>query len=204
MIKLSNTNKMPCKSWSLEAIATCPASIDPKTNELVEACSGCYAAKGFYLMPNTKKVREHNKEDWKRDDWVFDMVEAIKKDKYFRWFDSGDVYSVKLAIKILEIIKLTPDTKHWLPTRMYKFPKFRSILRRINKQPNANVRLSSDSMYGKLVSFKSFTNSTIIKGNIIALDSGVDLCHAGSNKGKCGDCRACWNKDIQTVAYLYH
>jgi hypothetical protein len=73
MLKLSKASKMPCRSWSLQALDTCPASKN-SDGSLVPACSGCYAVGGNYRFPNVKAPREHNKEDWKRSDWVADMV----------------------------------------------------------------------------------------------------------------------------------
>jgi hypothetical protein len=55
--------------------------------------------KGNYRFPNVKQPRESNQKDWKRDAWVADMVAELDNDRYFRWFDSGDVYSLKLAEK---------------------------------------------------------------------------------------------------------
>jgi hypothetical protein len=88
-IKKSNTSKMACESWSLQAEETCPGSIDPRTKKLVPSCEGCYATEGMYNMPNVKAVRKHNKQDWKRDTWVDEMVQGLDNSRYFRWFDSG-------------------------------------------------------------------------------------------------------------------
>jgi len=197
-VKVSKTSKMPCKSWSLEAIATCPAS-KGEDGELVDACKGCYATTGFYLMGNAKKLREHNSEDWKREEWVSEMVYELRNQTYFRWFDSGDVAWLKLAEKIYQVCEQTPNVKHWIPTRMYKFPKFKAILDKLNELPNVRVRFSSDSVEG------DFTNehaSTIIP----YADSPTDafICEAYSRGGKCGDCRACWQKDVPMIAYVAH
>ena len=135
MIRLSKARKMPCRSWSLLAIDTCPASIG-SDGELVDACKGCYATIGNYNFPNVKAPRIHNKEDWRRDGWVQDMIEELDNDRYFRWLDSGDVYHIRLAEKILEVCKATPWTRHWLPTRMHKFKKFRKILNELKKMCN--------------------------------------------------------------------
>jgi len=51
--KLSNTTKMPCKSFSLEAGETCPASRD-EDGTVVDSCQICYAKIGYYRMGNTK------------------------------------------------------------------------------------------------------------------------------------------------------
>ena len=51
--------------------------------------------------------------------WVEAMAAQInsKKVKYFRWHDSGDVQNLDHLNKIYEVCKLTPDVKHWMPTR---------------------------------------------------------------------------------------
>jgi hypothetical protein len=148
MIKLSKANKMPCKSWSLQALDTCPASKD-SNGDLVPACQGCYATTGNYRFPNVKAPREHNREDWKRDAWVDDMIDELDTERYFRWFDSGDVYDIRLADKILAVMVATPWVKHWLPTRMHKFAKFVPVLAKMDALPNVVVRLSSDSVTGE-------------------------------------------------------
>ena len=159
MIKLSKAGKMPCRSWSLQAIDTCPASIG-SDGELVDACKGCYATTGNYRFPNVKKPREHNREDWQRDSWVDDMVAELDNDRYFRWFDSGDMYHIKLARKMLEVMKRPPWVRHWLPTRMHKFAKFAPVIQEMNNLPNVVVRLSSDSVIGETI--PGANTSTII------------------------------------------
>jgi len=200
-IKLSAPSKMPCKSWSLQARSTCPGSIDPVTKDLVPACQGCYATTGMYNMPNVKAVRDHNKQDWQRDTWVDEMVQELDNSRYFRWFDSGDLYSVKLAVKIYEVMKLTPWCKHWLPTRSHKFKKFSSILKKMNDLQNVVVRFSSDSITGEII--KGKTTSTIVQYFEDAT-SEMSICEASTRGGKCGPCRACWDKDTPVIAYIAH
>ena len=199
MIKISKASKMPCKSWSLQALDTCPGSKKPD-GSLVDACSGCYATTGNYRFPNVKAPREHNRKDWRRDDWVDDMVAELARDKYFRWFDSGDVYDIRLAKKIFEVCKATPHVKHWLPTRMYKFDKFRPILRKLDKLHNVVVRRSSDSIQGKIV--RGRNSSTIIPS--VDTPTTATVCRAYERDGKCGECRACWDKNTAVIAYPAH
>ena len=198
-IKLSKPSKMPCRSWSLQAIDTCPGSKD-SNGDLVPACAGCYATTGNYRFPNVKNPRLHNQTDWKREDWVSDMVKELDNDRYFRWFDSGDVYDLRLLLKIEEVIKLTPHCRHWLPTRMHKFDKFRKVFNRLNQRKNVVVRYSSDSVTGDLV--KGRFTSTIIPEP--AELTTATQCNAYSNGGKCGDCRACWDRSVHTIAYVAH
>ena len=100
MIKLSAASKMPCKSWSLESMVTCPGSVNVSTGEVADACEICYARGGFYNMPVVKALRVHNKQDWKRDAFVPEFIIKLDTERYFRWFDSGDCYSLKLAWKM--------------------------------------------------------------------------------------------------------
>lgn len=200
-MKLAKTSKMPCKSWSLNALDTCAGSIDPETGLLVPACQGCYATTGFYLMSTVRKPRTYNQKDWKRTDWVTDMVNAIGKDKHFRWFDSGDVYSLKLAWKIYQVMLNTPDCQHWLPTRMYKFPKFTKVFESMESLANVVVRYSSDSIRGEILTDMDHS-STIIE-HADDLTTAI-VCEAYSRGGKCANCRACWSKDVAVIAYPQH
>ena len=200
MLRISVTSKLDgIRSWSLQALETCPGSVE--NGSLVDACKGCYATTGNYRYPNVKAPRIENREDWKRDSWVSDMVSTLNNDRFFRWFDSGDVYAIGLAEKILEVMRQTPWVKHWMPTRMHKFPKFQEILSRMDSLPNVKVRFSSDSIVGSYVKG--------LHGSVIVPDSRVDpsqvtLCRAYEHDGKCSGCRACYDKTIPVIAYPAH
>ena len=198
MIKISVTSKLDgIRSWSLQAIDTCPGSV-AAPGELVDACKGCYATTGNYRFANVKAPRLHNREDWQRLDWADDMVAALDADRYFRWFDSGDMYTLALAEKILEVMKRTPWVKHWLPTRMHKF---RQVLADMQALPNVMVRFSSDSVTGQYT--KGLHGSVIIPtaGDV---KKGMTLCRAYENEGKCSGCRACYDKAVKVIAYAAH
>ena len=199
-MKISKVGKLNSRSWSLEALETCPAS-KGSDGELVPACKGCYAVGGNYRFQNVKDARSHNKRDWKRSEWVADMIEELDSDRYFRWFDSGDVYSLALAEKMYEICKATPWTKHWIPTRMHKFKKFRAVIDRLNALDNVVVRLSSDGINGEIIEEAEYS-STIIP--FIDSVTVATVCNAPLQEGKCKKCRACWHKDVKVIAYAGH
>ena len=197
---LSKTSKLDgIRSWSLQARETCPGSVN-SAGELVDACAGCYATMGNYYLPSVISIRANNKATWQDPSWVDSMVAELDADRYFRWFDSGDVYNIKLARKILEIMIRTPWCNHWLPTRMYKFKKFRVVFDLMRALPNVMVRYSADDIDG---SYDTVHNSTIV-ANEGQLPPGVHLGVAYKNAGKCNGCRACWHKDVPVVAYLAH
>ena len=199
-VKLSKTSKLDgIYSWSLNALDTCQGSINPVTKELVPACQGCYATTGNYRFKNVRAPRDFNKQDWQRSDWVNDMAKALENSRYFRWFDSGDMYDVRLAEKIYNVMELTPWVKHWLPTRMYKFSKYDQVINAMMKLDNVVVRLSSDSVTGEVIN--GLTTSTIFSDT---LPSGSFECKAYENEGKCNGCRACYSKDVQVIAYKAH
>lgn len=199
-VKLSKTSKLDgILSWSLNALDTCQGSIDPVTKELVPACQGCYATTGNYRFPNVKAPREFNKANWQNDAWVSDMVKALDSSRYFRWFDSGDMYSIDLAEKILQVMIKTPWVKHWLPTRMHKFTKYDTVINKMMQLENVVVRLSSDGVQGEIIN--GLTTSTIFSDT---LPVGAFECKAYQNDGKCNGCRACYSKDVQVIAYKAH
>jgi hypothetical protein len=199
-VRLSKTSKLDgILSWSLQALDTCPGSVSHK-NELVAACQGCYATTGNYVFDNVKAPRAFNKDDWQRDDWVPDMVFALINEDYFRWLDSGDLYSLDLARKVLNVMTLTPWVQHWLPTRMYKFPKYAKVFEAMRALPNVSVRFSSDSVSGE---FSPIHGSTIISHKSEAPE-GVQVCEAYEHEGKCSGCRACWDPTIPVIAYVAH
>ena len=199
-VKLSITSKLGCKSWSLQAGETCPASYDA-AGELVPACAGCYAKGGNYRFANVKAPREANKIDWQRPEWVFDMAAALDTERYFRWFDSGDMYSLSLAEKIYQVMAATPWVHHWLPTRMAKFSKFSAILAKMQQLPNVSVRFSSDSVLGE---YLPGVHGSVIVPSANDAPAEAYMCRAYENEGKCGSCKQCWNKNTALIAYPAH
>lgn len=197
-ISMSKSSKMPCRSWSLPALTTCPGA-RTKNGNLVPACAGCYATTGNYRYPNVIEPRKNNRLDWKRSDWVQDMISELDNDRYFRWFDSGDIYHVDLAKKIYSVMVSTPWVKHWLPTRSHKIPKIKVWLDLMQELPNVMVRYSSDSVNGE---YGPEHGSTIIP----SIDTVTDatICRAYEQDKKCMSCRACWDKNIKVIAYPAH
>ena len=209
-LKLSKTSKMPCLSWSLPALSTCPGSRDKK-GELVQVCQGCYATTGFYRMPTVAAVREHNRKDWMRADWWTDMVTALEGEKYFRWFDSGDIYSETLAHRIYLVMQATPNTKHWLPTRSYKIPRIKGWLTKMKRLPNVSVRYSADKvnqfnkrLHGSMVMALMEHGYPCFGVPKRGWSTTVYRCPASEQGGKCVDCRACWNPKVKIVGYVAH
>lgn len=204
--RISVTSKLDgIKSWSLMAGDTCPGSYDSNGN-VVEVCKACYAKGGNYRFKNVKTAREINKLAWKNDDFESLMIKALQDSRYFRWFDSGDMYSLKLAKKIYNIMVATPWVNHWIPTKMYKFKKFHDILNQMNDLPNVSIRFSADSLIGETLNkdYPQFNNSTVIE-SLNDVPNNVFPCLAYTfDDNACNGCRECWNKNTRTIAYVAH
>ena len=201
-IKLSKVKKLDgIYSWSLLAGVHCPGKVNLITKALAEVCDGCYAMGGNYRFPNVQATRILNAEDWQRDEWVDDMVRALKGHAYFRWFDSGDMYTLALAQKILKVMVDTPDTMHWLATRMGKFAKFGPILEEMSRLPNVAVRFSADDVG----SYGPEHSCMVFHGDV---PEGVKACNSyvaeGDDVAKCHGCRDCWDKTIPVIGYRAH
>ena len=186
---LSKPSKMP--GWSIGL----PAK-ECKTGGKLQkvpgsVCFDCYALKGCYVFKVVQDAQYRRLEALKHPDWVQAMATVIKRQKYFRWHDAGDVQSPEHMQKIIEVCKLTPDTKHWLPTQERQFlPDPEQV------PDNLVIRLSRSKIDGPVPAAWSH-------------DSGVTTgeartCPAPDQGGKCLDCRACWNKDIKSVIYGKH
>jgi hypothetical protein len=199
-VLLSKASKMPGKSWSLQAGDTCPGSINPVSKEVIEVCADCYAKSGFYRMENVKAPRLSNRKDWKRTEWADDMVAALDNERWFRWFDSGDIYTAALAQKIYEVARRTPWCNHWIPSKSYNIPKIRYWLDRLKELPNVSVRFSSPSTNGV---YTTEHGSVVVQSVTDTIQNGK-MCDAYTRGGKCGPCRACWDSSINLIVYPLH
>jgi len=199
---LTQTSKMPCKSYSLPTEA-CQTGF--KMAQIAgSVCASCYADKGFYSMyQNTIKPAQFARLDSITNPaWIDAMVSLIGSDPYFRWHDSGDLQGLYHFEKIVEVANLTPKTKHWLPTREYSIIK--AFIAKGGTIPkNLIVRLSA--MYpdkpavipASLQGIKGITTSNVHTSKPIG-----KACKAPSQAGECRDCRECWTD--KPISYLMH
>ena len=188
---MTRTKKMPGLSYSLPAWE---CQTGAKLRKIPGTpCHGCYALKGNYTRyPAIKKAQYRRLSSLVRGSWVTAMVAQVKRQKWFRWHDAGDVQSVDHMKKIFEVCRLTPATNHWLPTQERKYlPLSGSTV-----PNNLVIRLSGSKIDGPLPSAWSHTSSVVTDGSA--------TCPAPSQGGKCRECRACWTKSIPHVSYGKH
>ena len=199
---LTQTSKMPCKSYSLPT-AACQTGF--KMAQIKgSVCHSCYADKGFYAMyAATIQPAQHARLDSLTDQhWVASMVAAIGSDSYFRWHDSGDLQGLWHLEKIAEVAAATPDTMHWLPTREYSMIKeYISKYKLLPK--NLIIRLSAMYPDKPVVIPKSLQGiSNITASNVHTLQPLGTACKAPQQNGECKECRLCWSGEV--VSYELH
>ena len=190
---LSAPGKMPEGSYNLPATA---CQTGAKLREIPGTpCYGCYAFKGRYNFPNVKDALARRLDSLTHPDWVEAMATLVKGKKHFRWHDSGDLQGPEHLKKIFEVCKLTPETSHWLPTQERKLLQFLDpdII-----PPNLIIRLSNaknDTKPG---------NAWTHWSTVVSKPRAGHVCPAPEQGNSCGDCRACWSKDVKEVQYRLH
>ena len=189
---LSRPSKMPGWSYGLPA-AEC------KTGQLLvdvvgSTCEGCYATKGCYVFPVVQAAQYRRLESIAKPEWVDAMALLInsKRPDVFRWHDSGDVQDEAHLMKIFEVCELSPEKRHWLPTREAWTNKY------LDQAPsNLTIRFSMP-MVDQEPAGSWLNTSTVVT------TAGGRTCPAPDQGNVCGDCRACWDPSVKNVAYGKH
>jgi len=161
-------------------------------------CSGCYAMKGNYTrFPAIRESQYKRLAALKHPLWVRAMAakinsDAVRKHKFFRWHDAGDVQDLRHLAKIFKVCRLTPDIKHWMPTREAWTKQW------IDRAPSNLVIRFSGTMIDQ-PEVMSWPNTSTV-----TTTPGSRTCSAPDNAGQCGSCRKCWNKNIKNISYGKH
>ena len=186
---MTRTSKMPGLSYSLPAWECKTGSKLRKIKNSV--CSACYALKGNYTRYKAIKAAQYVRlASLNNELWTAAIVTQIKRQKYFRWHDAGDVQDVQHLNKIYEVCRLTPGTKHWMPTREAWIKDHLD-----SKPDNLVIRFSAPLM--DQAAPASWPNSSEV------VTEGA-TCPAPQQGNSCGDCRNCWNPEIKTIKYGKH
>ena len=186
---MTRTSKMPGLSYSLPAWECKTGSKLRKIKNSV--CSACYALKGNYTRYKAIKAAQYVRlASLNSELWTAAIVTQIKRQKYFRWHDAGDVQDLDHLNKIYEVCRLTPGTKHWMPTREAWIKDHLD-----GKPDNLVIRFSAPMI--DQAAPASWPNSSEV------VTEGA-TCPAPQQGNSCGDCRNCWNPEIKTIKYGKH
>ena len=155
-------------------------------------CFDCYALKGCYVFKVVQEAQYRRLAAIKSPDWVQAMAHLInsKKPNVFRWHDSGDVQDLDHLKKIYAVCRLTPEKRHWLPTREAWIKDHLQ-----DKPDNLVIRFSAPMV--NQAAPASWPNSSEV--------SEVRFnCPASLQDNECRDCRKCWDPKIKTIIYRKH
>jgi len=158
-------------------------------------CAGCYALKGRYRFPNVKDALARRLNSLMDPQWIEAMTVLVThyslKVPFFRWHDSGDLQSVQHLTNIFEVCKLTPQVQHWIPTREAKFLPLNTD----SIPKNLIIRLSGHKIDKPAASFWPWTSTVVTQAK---------SCPAKEQGNQCLDCRACWDRGTDNIAYGLH
>ena len=191
--------KCPGKAYSIPASRCNVGSKLAKVKGSV--CHGCYALKGMYRFGNVQAALEKRYQSLADKRWVNSMALLISNQSkdFFRWHDSGDLQSVNHLKKIVEVCKLTPSTKHWLPTREYKIVE--DFIDQFGAIPeNLVIRLSAHKV--NFPAPEKLAKRLGVQTSTVTTENGS--CPSSKQDNKCLDCRACWDRSVANVSYLKH
>jgi hypothetical protein len=159
-------------------------------------CYGCYALKGCYVFKVVQEAQYRRLGSIKHPYWVRAMTHLLqsKKSKYFRWHDSGDVQDLKHLAKIFKVARLTPDVKHWMPTReawvkpYLKYAPDNLVIRFSNADGGPTLQQRAGPIHFNC-SYRQLVN--------VRVQLQIKAMLAES-------CRACWDKNVKNIAYGQH
>jgi len=213
---LSKPSKMPGWAYGI------PAKECKTGSKLVKVagstCEGCYALKGCYVFKVVQDAQYRRLASIKHELWTGAMALLInsKKSKVFRWHDSGDVQDEAHLMKIFAVCKLTPETRHWLPTREAWIKHF------LPECPDNLVIRFSAPMVDQDAPGSWPTTSTVTSSHnsencpafrtdktgtvhtLEAFDTMTKEKKKDLDLGHCGSCRRCWDPEVKNVAYGQH
>ena len=194
----SDTSKMPGLSYGLPTANCITGEKLAKLDGSV--CSKCYAKRGYYRTFACSVLPAQERRLASIDDpqWVEAMIAVLRKEQWFRWFDSGDLQSLQMLRNICEVARRTPHCKHWLATRERAF--VRRYLTESTVPDNLVIRVSATFPDVPVKPLKGVQLS-----NVHSKKPAVgQVCPAPQQNGKCDTCRACWDKSVPIISYVEH
>jgi len=208
---LGYPSKMPGTSYGISALM---CKVGSKLAQIKgSTCEICYALSRNYRYPSVTIAHANRLASLKNPQWTGAMAYLIQDEvakggePYHRWHDSGDLQSVEHMTKICAVAALTPQIKHWLPTRELK--TVQDYLAQGGTIPdNLTVRLSAYMIDRPATQAWPVTSGVHTDTNQrwISRKQGKKtyVCPAPKQGNKCMDCRACWSKNVPHVSYHQH
>jgi hypothetical protein len=199
---LSSPSKMPGFSFNISAKKCKNGNKLRKIKGSV--CDTCYAFRGNYLWPVVNNAMEKRFSGITHPQWAEAMTTLIRekeKSGYFRFFDSGDLQSLKMLEDIVQIARNLPNIKFWLPTKEYSI--ISAYVKKHKQFPeNLTVRLSA-FMKNETVPIQLVKKLGVVTSSVATTEQEVS-CPSKKQGNKCLECRDCWDLSVKNVSYKSH
>jgi hypothetical protein len=205
-----NTKLKGMQAFSLPARVSCPSGCLLSKNPL-STCAGCFGADGQYnmnsklknkLAQNMAKIEEALKSEVGQNLWIAAMTRLIsakgKSGGYFRVHDVGDFFRDDYFPMWIAVANALPEWKFWVPTKQFMLAKKyqnlipENFILRVSTPivDDPPIRLGGVSLPTATVHFAEHPYGFV--------------CPAPEQGGKCGSCRACWDRSVLNVSYPLH
>lgn len=207
----TGNNKMPGTTFALDAFACGVGS--KLANVRGTTCFDCYARKTQAARPNLQVSYTNNQQKTVAaletpegtEAWVnatAAQIIMLDDTAEHRWLDYGDAPSAAFFHAITEVARRTPQKRHWCPTR--EVGHLAQFLAEGGSIPdNMVIRVSATKVDGRASAAFAHVPGILTSSvhQTRKLDAGEVQCDAWQRGHKCGDCRACWDRNIANVSY---
>lgn len=179
-------------------------------------CHRCYAGRNRFTWRALRAALRRRMRSLERppSQWVDAMVRLLEAQRWFRWFDSGDLQSLDHLRRIVAVCERTPWCQHWLPTR--EVATVRAFVRGGGRfPPNLTVRLSATWIDGPPPAVSGELYAAGVRTSTVHSERPAHgfVCEAAApvpgRPGKhyqpsCDLCRACWSRATENTSYPLH
>lgn len=226
IVGLSNENeplptnrKMPGPSYDLPAHACKRGAVLAHDRRSMCHPKTCYAKRGWFRAPWVKEGLERRLASIGRPAWA-EAFGVVLRTKYatirhFRWHASGDLQSANHLRDIIQVARLAPWMKFWLPSHEPAIVEEVLRSRGFHELPdNLTIRISADRLYEfpELVDISltlrqlQFSMVHEVFGQAPKMVNAgwpVFECRSHERGNECGGCRVCWsnNPALKVVSY---
>lgn len=133
-------------AWNIPPLTTCPGASDVCSEVLPDGLPRCYAMREGFRQVNVQRRHRLNYHWTQQDYFVRRATDVIQRHrcKVIRWNDTGDWYGADYIGKAIQIVRATPNTRHYCYTRSWAVPELLPILLELARHSNFHMWFSFD------------------------------------------------------------
>jgi hypothetical protein len=201
---LSEPSKMECRTFDLDIDKSgCVNHCQYGLNNI------CYVVNNQYRENSPSRIakKDRNWELANSKDFVRILTSEIRltKQRIFRFFQSGDFFSLEFFKKVMQVCANLPKVDFWIPTTKDQYLN-EYLLNGGTIPKNTTIRLSAPKpnipFHKGIIEFYSkWKNVTFSE---TTTDPKLATCKASIENSTCGDCEDCFKPNHAKTVYLLH